>query len=173
MRIKTWDLGVRITHWTVAGIVVWNLFGPTDEAHRILGYIAAGLVACRIVWGFIGTQYARFSAWWPTLTHLKTYLRSLAAGRPLHHLSHNPLGGLMAIALWLLILALAASGWLMRTDTFWGEDWPHDLHTYLSITLEICVCVHIFAAVVMSLWTRENLVGAMLTGFKEDRGDRH
>jgi cytochrome b len=172
MPVKTWDMGVRFTHWTVAGIVVWNLFGPTDQTHRVLGYIAAGLVACRIVWGFIGTPYARFSAWWPTPAHVKNYVRSLAAGKPLRYLSHNPLGGLMAIALWLLILALAASGWLMRLDAFWGEDWPHELHTYLSIALQVCVCVHIFAAVVMSIWTRDNLISAMLTGFKRDPADK-
>ena len=173
MPVKTWDIGVRFTHWTVAGIVVWNLFGPTDQLHRVLGYIAAGLVACRFGWGFVGTPCARFSAWWPTPAHLKDYVRSLAAGAPHRHLSHNPLGGLMAIALWLLILALALSGWLTRLDAFWGEDWPHDLHTVLSIALEICVCVHVLAAIIMSMWTRDNPIGAMLTGFRRDPGDRH
>jgi cytochrome b len=32
------------------------------------------------------------------------------------------------------------------------------------------VCVHIGAAIVMSLWTRENLIGAMFTG-KKRRAD--
>ncbi|MDR5752089.1 MULTISPECIES: cytochrome b/b6 domain-containing protein [unclassified Caballeronia] len=167
-RIKIWDLCVRLTHWTVAGIVIWNLFGPTDEAHRVLGYIAGGLVVLRILWGLVGTPHARFSAWWPTPSHLADYLRSLAAGKPIHHLSHNPLGGLMAIALWLLILALGVTGWLMRLDAFWGEDWPQDLHEYLSIALELCVYAHVVAALVMSVWMRENLIVAMLTGFKRD-----
>jgi cytochrome b len=165
-RVKTWDLWVRLTHWIVAGIVAFNLFGPTDATHRVLGYIATGLVGLRIVWGFVGTQYARFSAWWPTSAHLIAYVRSLARGRPMHHLSHNPLGASMAIALWLLVLALGVSGWLMRLDAFWGEDWPQELHTILSIALEVCICVHIAAAIVMSVWTRENLIGSMLTGFK-------
>jgi cytochrome b len=167
--VKTWDLWVRCTHWAIAGIVVWNLFGPTDPLHRILGYVAAGLVGLRVVWGFVGAPPARFSAWWPTPSHVAGYLRSLAAGKPLHHLSHNPLGALMALALWLLVLALALTGWLMRLDAFWGEDWPHTLHTWLSIALQVCVCVHVVAAVVMSVWTRENLIGAMLTGRKRER----
>jgi cytochrome b len=171
MPVKTWDIWVRFTHWSVAGIVAWNLFGPTDALHRILGYIAAGLVVWRIVWGFIGTPHARFSAWWPTRSHLIEYLRSLATGKPQHHLSHNPLGALMALALWLLILALAVSGWLMRVDAFWGEDWPQELHTYLSAALQVCVGAHILAAIVMSVWTRENLIRAMLTGVKRDPRD--
>ncbi|WP_051180418.1 cytochrome b/b6 domain-containing protein [Caballeronia insecticola] len=164
--MRVWDAWVRLTHWTVAGIVIWNLFGPTDSTHRLLGYVAAGLVAARIVWGFVGSRHARFSAWWPTWSHLIDYLRSLAQGKPMHHVSHNPLGGLMALFLWSLILALAVSGWIMRLDMFWGEDWPQEIHTRLSVAVEVCVCVHVAAAVLMSLWTRENLIGAMVTGWK-------
>ena len=168
-RVKVWDAWVRLTHWTVAGIVLWNLFGPTDSVHRLLGYGAAFLVVARVVWGFIGSQYARFSAWWPTLSHLREYVRSLVGGAPLHHVSHNPLGGLMALLLWLLILALGVSGWIMRLDAFWGEDWPQEIHAWLSIVLEVCVCVHVAAAVLMSVWTRENLIKAMITGYKQVR----
>ena len=56
----------------------------------------------------------------------------------------------------------------MRLDAFWGEDWPHEIHTWLSIALEVCVCVHIAAAMLMSVWTRENLIRAMVTGYKRD-----
>jgi cytochrome b len=163
---KVWDIWVRLTHWAVAGIVFWNLFGPTDSTHRLLGYGAAGLVAARLVWGFIGSRHVRFSAWWPTRSHLIAYLRSLAAGIPMPHLSHNPLGALMALTLWCLILALALSGWIMRLDAFWGEDWPQDIHSWLAVAVEVCVCVHVAAAVLMSVWTRENLIGAMVTGKK-------
>ncbi|AQG99947.1 cytochrome B oxidoreductase [Burkholderia sp. KK1] len=168
--MKVWDGFVRLTHWVVAGIVLWNLFGPTDSTHRLLGYVAAGLVVARIAWGFVGSRHARFAAWWPTFSHLSEYLRSLAKGKPVHHVSHNPLGGLMALLLWFLILALAVSGWIMRLDAFWGEDWPQEIHTWLSIAVEVCVCVHVVAAVLMSLWTRENLIRAMVTGNK--RPDR-
>ncbi|SAL40612.1 cytochrome B561 [Caballeronia arvi] len=167
--MKVWDGFVRLTHWVVAGIVLWNLFGPTDSTHRLLGYVAAGLVIARIAWGFIGSRHARFSAWWPRVSHLVEYLRSLAKGKPMHHLSHNPLGGLMALLLWFLILALAVSGWIMRLDAFWGEDWPQEIHAWLSIAVEVCVCVHVVAAILMSLWTRENLIRAMVTGWKRVR----
>jgi cytochrome b len=168
-RVETWDIWVRLTHWTVAGIVLWNLFGPTDQIHRVLGYCAAGLVASRLVWGVIGTRPARFSSWWPTRAQLVAYLRSLAAGQALHHASHNPLGALMAAALWFLIAALALSGFVMRLDAFWGEEWPQTVHYWLSVALQGCVVVHIVAAVAMSVWTRENLIAAMITGRKRRR----
>jgi cytochrome b len=165
--VKVWDGFVRLTHWTVAGIVLWNLFGPTDSTHRVLGYVAAGLVVARIAWGFVGSRHARFAQWWPTASHLIEYLRSLAKGKPMRHVSHNPLGGLMALVLWFLILALGVSGWIMRLDAFWGEDWPQELHASLAVAVEACVCVHVAAAVLMSLWTRENLIRAMVTGNKK------
>jgi cytochrome b len=34
------------------------------------------------------------------------------------------------------------------------------------------VCVHILAAIIMSIWTRDNLIGSMLTGFKRDPADK-
>src|SRR6266702_779997 len=159
-RVRTWDIWVRLTHWTVAGIVLWNPFGPTDQIHRVLGYCAAGLVASRLVWGVIGTRPAQFSSWWPTRRQLVNYLRSLAAGNPIHHTSHNPLGALMATALWLFIFTLALSGFVIRLDAFWGEEWPETVHHWLSMGLQGCLCIHIVADIAMRVWTRENLIAA-------------
>lgn len=162
----TWDIWLRLTHWMVAGIVFWNLFGPTDKTHRVCGYVAAGLVAGRLAWGVVGSENARFSAWWPSRAHLMEHLRSFLKGRPLPHASHNPLGALMAAALWFIVLALAFSGYLMRLDALWGEDWPQNLHSWLSVGLQICVGLHIVAAIVMSVWTKENLIAGMVTGVR-------
>ncbi|MGF6780461.1 cytochrome b/b6 domain-containing protein [Paraburkholderia sp. GAS334] len=141
--------------------------------HRVAGYVAVGLVASRIVWGVIGTPNARFSTWWPGRAELVAYLRALPAGKPIHPVSHNPLGALMIVALWSLVLALGLTGWMMRLDAFWGEDWLESTHSALATALEVCVCVHVAAAVAMCLYLRENLIGAMVTGIKRPwRRDR-
>lgn len=57
----------------------------------------------------------------------------------------------------------------MRLDAFWGEDWPQEIHTWLSVALEVCVCVHVAAAVLMSVWTRENLIGGNVDGMEAHR----
>ena len=64
--LRVWDLAVRITHWSVAAMVLYDLVDDSgDQLHRVVGYIAAGLVVFRIVWAFIGSEHARFAAWLP------------------------------------------------------------------------------------------------------------
>lgn len=165
--IRVWDIAVRLTHWSVAALVLWDLYEDSGgPLHRTAGYVAAGLVLFRLLWGLIGSEAARVSSWLPTPSRVNADLRALIARRPVRHLSHTPLGGFIMLVMWALILALAVTGWASRLDAFWGEDWPKDVHALLAYTLMALVVVHVFAAVLMSVVHRENLVVAMLTGRK-------
>lgn len=165
--LRVWDLAVRITHWSVAAIVLYDLVDDSgDQLHRVVGYIAAGLVVFRIVWAFIGSEHARFAAWLPRPAGVLAYARALARGRAPRFVSHTPLGAVTMLAMWALILLLAVTGWMSRLDPFWGEDWPIDIHRWLSNALLALVIVHVLAAIVMSVKGRENLIGAMFTGRK-------
>ena len=165
--IRVWDLAVRFTHWSVAAIVLYDVIDDSgDQVHRVLGYVAAGLVLFRILWGFIGTEHARFGAWLPRPAGVLAYSRALLRGRAPRFISHTPLGAVTMLAMWALILALAVTGWMSRLDPFWGEDWPIDIHRWLSNTLLGLVVLHVAAAIAMSIKGRENLIGAMLTGYK-------
>jgi len=171
--LAVWDLAVRFTHWSVAAIVLFDIFDDSgDRLHRVLGYVAAGLVLFRILWGFVGTEHARFGAWLPRPAGVLLYARALLRGRAPRHLSHTPLGAVMMLAMWALILGLAVTGWMSRLDPFWGEDWPIDIHRWMSNTLLGLVVVHVIAAIAMSLKLRENLIAAMLTGRKRRASDR-
>lgn len=165
--VLVWDRVVRVTHWGVAALVLWNLFEDSGgPLHRNLGYAATALVAVRLVWGFVGSDAARFVAWWPRMPVLRRYVASLRAGKPMKFLSHNPIGALGMLAMWGLIITLALTGWLSRLDAFWGEDWPVNLHAWLAYTLAALVVIHVSAAVVMSVLHKDNLILAMLTGRK-------
>ncbi len=94
------------------------------------------------------------------------YVKALCTGRAPRHLSHNPAGAVVMFAMWTLILALGATGWLSRLDAFWGEDWPTDLHGLLADALAVLIVIHVAAAIAMSVLHRENLIRAMLTGRK-------
>ena len=79
--VKVWDPFVRVFHWSL----VTAFFGAYfieggDNAHQVLGYVALGLIIARIVWGFIGSKYARFAQFVPSPRRLLAYARE-AIGR--------------------------------------------------------------------------------------------
>jgi cytochrome b len=168
--VPVWDALVRITHWSLAALVLWDWFEDSGGAlHRNLGYLAAALVVLRLAWACVGPRPARFPDWWPTPSRLAAYLRELRRGKVPRRLGHNPLGALMMLALWSLVLALAVTGWMSRLDTFWGDDAIIELHGWLADALIALAGVHVIAVLVMGRLQGENLVAAMITGRK--RGD--
>ena len=165
--IPVWDPLVRLLHWTLVACVLGNLLNESGETlHRALGYTATGVVLTRLVWGFVGSRRARFTDWFPTPARLLPYLRELMRQRAPRHLGHNPAGAVMMLALLALVLALGATGYLMTTDAFFGEDWVEEVHEALADVLVAAVALHVTAALVESWRHRENLVASMLHGRK-------
>ena len=165
--IRVWDPLVRALHWTLVACVLGNLLNESGETlHRALGYTASGVVLTRLVWGMVGTRHARFADWFPTPARLLPYLRALLQGRAPRHIGHNPAGAVMMLALLVLVLGLGATGYLMTTDAFFGEDWLEEVHEALADVLVGAVALHVTAALFESWRHRENLVASMLHGRK-------
>lgn len=170
-RILVWDLPTRLFHWLLAATFAGAWLTAESERwrdlHVALGYTFAGLIAFRLVWGFVGSRHARFSSFLTGPGPVKRYLTSLLLLRPEHHVGHNPAGGWAVLALLGLGLATAASGYAVYGE--FGGHWLEELHEGVAGAMLAIVFVHIGAVVVSSLIHRENLVRAMWTGFK--RGD--
>ena len=128
------------------------------------------MVAARIVWGFVGSRHARFSDFFPTPTRLRQHLAALLAGKPEHHVGHNPFGALMMLALMALVLSLGLTGYLQTTDMFWGDEWLEELHEGLASALLGLAGLHAAAALLVGRLEGTNLIGAMITGVKVRRG---
>lgn len=109
---KRWDPLVKITHWGVAAVVVCNalIVGEGSIAHIWAGYTLAGLLALRLLWGVIGTRPARFASFPPSPSRALAHIRAIREGRHEEHGSHNPLGALMAYAIWACLGVIVASG---------------------------------------------------------------
>lgn len=166
---RVWDPLVRVFHWSLVSCVLLDLFVVDDGEviHQWLGYAAVALVGVRVVWGFVGPRHARFADFFPTPGRVVRHLRALWRGAPEHHWGHNPLGGLMVLALMAMVLALGVTGWMQTLDAFWGVAWLQDLHEGLGEGLMPMVGVHALAAIVMGRIERTRLVKAMVTGVKE------
>ncbi|WP_182407512.1 cytochrome b/b6 domain-containing protein [Psychrobacter sp. GP33] len=168
-QVRVWDILVRITHWTVAAGIFANLLFTEDgsELHEIVGYTVVGLVVIRLLWGLVGTRYARFSNFFPTPTRLKRHLADLSARRvDEEHLGHNPLAALMMFTLWAVIIGLGLTGYLMETKILGSKDLMEGIHEFLANSLYLLVPLHIVSAIVVSYWERQNLIKAMIAGNK-------
>jgi cytochrome b len=166
--VKVWDPFVRLFHWllVVAFGLAWYSGGIWDNPHLGAGFVVATLVVARVVWGVVGTRYARFSdfGYGPQTTF--RYLRAMLRLRAPRYLGHNPAGGAMVLLLLATLAVLCMTGILMTTEAFWGVQWVDDLHSYASTFALILVGLHIGGVIVSSLEHRENLILAMITGWK-------
>jgi len=162
--ILVWDLPVRVFHWLLvlsfAGAWLTAESERWRDVHVMLGYTMAGLVAFRIVWGFVGTRHARFASFVRAPSAIARYVRSLLRGRPESHPGHNPAGAIAIVALLALVALTAATGWATLNEA--GGHFLEEAHEAIANTLLALIGVHV-AAVVLSSWLhRENLVGAMI-----------
>jgi cytochrome b len=172
---RVWDAFVRVFHWSLVAsfAVAWLSGEDWKSLHIWAGYAAAALIALRLVWGLIGTHYARFSQVVRPPLVVASYLRDVATGREARYLGHNPAGGAMIVALLATLVGLCLSGWLLTTDTFWGSEPMEDIHETLANLALILVGLHIAGVVVSSIQHNENLIRSMITGRKRaaDSGD--
>ena len=174
-QVKVWDILVRVTHWTVATGIIANLLFTEDgsDLHAYVGYTVVGLVVLRLLWGLVGTLYARFTNFFPTPTRLKRHLSALSIRRvDEQHLGHNPLAAIMMLSLWAVIIGLGITGYLMEsaffsnTELLGNKDLLEEVHELLANSLYLLVPLHIIAAIAMSYWQRQNLIKSMITGKK-------
>ena len=167
-RILVWDAPTRVFHWALALSFVGAFVTADSErlrdVHVVLGYTVFGLIAFRLIWGVVGTRYARFTSFAFGPRAVVAYLKSLLALRPQHFLGHNPAGSIAIYALLALGLLTGLTGYAHYNEL--GGEWLEDLHEGLANAMLAVVFVHIAGVIVSSLLHRENLARAMVTGYK-------
>lgn len=199
--IKVWDILVRLFHWSLVLFFILAYLtgeGDLETMHALIGYAIAALIGFRLVWGIIGTKYARFSNFICRPSEVKAYLKSLMSRHPKHYIGHNPAGGLMVI---IMLVALSLITWT-GLETYaaegkgplanisievnsahaddhhgsWnggrggGEFWE-EVHEFTVNLMLMLIFVHIAGVIISSLLHGENLPRAMLTGRKKVKED--
>ena len=90
-------------------------------------------------------------------------------GEPQYYVGHNPAGAVAIFALLGLGLVAAASGWTVYEDMGW--HFMEELHEVAANGMMAVVVIHIAGVIVSSWLHRENLVKAMVTGWKNIRNE--
>lgn len=180
-KVRIWDLPTRLFHWllVLSCVTAW-LTGEDarwTDIHVFVGYLAAGLITFRLLWGFIGGPYARFRAFVKGPAAVKAQMRALRRGEGDHEPGHTPGGGWAIIVMLSLLLLIVLSGVLVLG----GEElsgplagFPametaldvHEIHELLAWSLLAVVVVHVSAVILESRLQRINLVAAMVNGYK-------
>lgn len=162
MNTVIWSRTVRITHWLVAMGVIINFFNETGQWHRLVGYACVLFILLRIIAGFCKNALSSTRFYFPKLQAIKLHIAEIFSGKLKQHAGHNPLGQWAVYLIWVLIFLLAFTGWISRTDAFWGEDLPVNLHVLLSNILQGLVLLHLVAVALMSRLQKKNLLRQMV-----------
>ncbi len=167
-KILVWDLPVRLGHWLMVGgfALAW-LTGDSETfrlVHVFAGATVLAVATFRLPWGFIGSRYARFADFVRAPAAVRNYVLSLLRLQPAHHVGHNPAGGWAIVLLLGLAILTGLAGWATYSDL--GGHWLEDVHEGLAAAMLTVVIVHVAGVLTGSLLHGENLVRAMVNGYR-------
>ncbi|WP_417674930.1 cytochrome b/b6 domain-containing protein [Roseibium sp.] len=195
--VRVWDPLVRIFHWglVAAFATAWLTADELQPLHEIFGYIVAGLIAFRILWGLFGSRYARFTQFLRGPGTTVRYLSDALRGREARYLGHNPAGAVMIVAILLTLSGTAFTGWLIADpsrqalqpelppivttaqadEDEYGESGERggereevleEMHEVFANLMLFLIALHLGGVAFASVRHRENLAHAMVTGRK-------
>ena len=176
-----WDLPIRIVHWLLTVLIFgsWYTVSVSGdmERHMLIGQTILCLLIFRVVWGFVGTRYAKFSSFVFGPRTILAYTRSILSRSGGGYAGHNPLGFLAVFAMLLLIGIQVTTGLFATDGDFYEGPLNHlvsgrtgnqitDIHYLNFDVLAIMIGIHIVAIFFYLLYKRENLISPMFTGKK-------
>src|SRR3990170_6788140 len=181
-RVRVWDPLVRIFHWILV-LSFFTAYIVEDhflDVHVLAGYTVIRLVLFRIFWGILGTQHARFSDFIYHPRVVVRYLADLVRFQAKRYMGHGPAGGTMVIALLTSLLLTTISGLAVYGSQEYsgplvsltagigaeGADLIEEVHEFFAGFTLLLVGIHVMGVLFSSLAHRENLIKAMLTGYK-------
>jgi cytochrome b len=197
--VRVWDPLVRVFHWglVAAFATAWLTADEIQPVHEVAGYTVAGLVAFRLIWGLVGSRYARFDGFVKGPGETLAYLGHMVRGTERRYLGHNPAGAAMILALLVTLSGTAFTGWLMEepdrvamlptvpavVSAAWADDEGEEygeggevegplkeVHETLAYLMLLLAALHVGGVVLASFRHHENLARAMVTGDKRAPG---
>lgn len=182
--MRVWDLPIRLFHWILVCLIAFNWVSAEQgwmEQHMLSGYAILALLLFRIVWGFVGSDTARFTFFLKSPLAALRHLSHLTRREPDTEVGHNAAGGWMVVVMLLLLLAQVVTGLASNDDISINGPLANTVGKELSDTLtglhhkgfdllKIVIVAHILAIIAYAVLKRQNLVRPMITGKKRMPG---
>jgi cytochrome b len=175
-----WDLPIRLFHWILVVLLgfMW-LSGKQGWLtwHMYAGYAILSLLIFRVIWGFIGSDTARFLFFLKSPIEALRHLSHITKREPDHEVGHNAAGGWMVLGLLGLLFAQVLTGLGANNDVSVegplanavGKDMSDLLSSWHRVffkMIQIAAALHILAIVTYAVLKRHDLVRPMITGKK-------
>jgi cytochrome b len=182
-RMKVWDLPVRLFHWVLVVLLLCS-WGTQEWGrmnwHVWVGYSVLTLLLFRVVWGFVGSDTARFGRFLRNPVAALQHLAHLGRREPDREIGHNAAGGWMVLVMLALIGVQTGTGLFANDLDDGGEtegplmhlvskdrsNWLDHVHSLNFKLIETVIVLHVLAIVVYAVLKRHDLVRPMVTGTK-------
>jgi cytochrome b len=187
-----WDLPLRIFHWLLVLSMAASWYTAENseeylaigrgytyiEFHFWLGYWTLGMIAFRIIWGFVGPRHARFTSFIAGPRRFFAYVGGFFKRDSIASIGHNPMGALVVVLMLLMVGAQAVSGLFLIENTEIFQAPYHSsvdestanrmmaFHAWNFDTLLWVIGLHVLAIFFYRVYKRQKLVGPMFTGRK-------
>lgn len=171
-RVLVFDVPVRMFHWLMAvffltAIIIANTVddeSATFSYHMMAGMMIGVLLVFRIIWGFIGTTYARFSTFMLKPSQLLGYFKEVIGSKTTRYLNHNPASSFVAMLMFIAVIGLLVSGYMMVGA---GQESAKEVHEIFAKIFFLSVVVHIIGVVYHQIRHQDGMITSMIDGKKE------
>ena len=181
--ILVWDLPIRLFHWllvilVIVSFVTGKIGGLWMQYHMLSGYVTLGLLVFRLVWGFVGGRYVRFSSFICGPSQVLKYIQAMLKKDIPKYLGHNPLGGWSVLAMLITLSVQTVTGLFANDDIFTEGPFYHlvskgtsdllmRIHRVNQEVIILVIGVHVMAVLFYLIIKKENLIKPMFTGRKD------
>lgn len=181
-RTRIWDLPTRLFHWLLVALVILSfttgkLGGDWLTWHFRSGYAIASLLLFRLLWGFAGSRYARFSSFLPSPFRVWRTVRWAEPRAVPVSAGHSEIGTLSVYALLIVLALQVATGVFTNDGSFTEGPWVKfvsealsnrlsTIHYYNHWLIVGLTGLHVAAIAYYLLARKEDLLTPMLTGDK-------
>ena len=180
LMMRVWDAPTRLFHWTLVALIVTSYVAikrDNLQLHFLSGYTILTLLLFRLVWGFVGSETARFRHFLRNPLEAFRHLAQFPRREPDTEIGHNAAGGWMVLVMLLLLLAQVGAGLFSNSDVEGEGPLAHHIaralsdkvtgiHGFLFNIVLAIVGMHVLAVVAYAVVKRHDLVRPMVTGRK-------
>jgi cytochrome b len=177
---RVWDVPTRLFHWAVVVLVGAGWLTQHEgwmDQHVLCGYSMATLLLFRLLWGFIGSDTARFTGFLKGPFAVIRHLAQVYRRAPDHEIGHNAAGGWMVLVMLGLLGVqigtglcandeVAVQGPLAEAVGPARSDWLTHIHAVNFRLIEAAIALHVLAILFYRVLRGHRLVSPMITGDK-------